>query len=118
VEAVVNTGATLFCESLGLPDPVVTWEKDGKPFPTTGLRHRMRVSGTIEFTSVRLEDTGTYTCNATNKAGTAARVIKLDVQGIHVFLDVCFLLKNKKQFHVLLVSCNTSQRKYYCYNSL
>ncbi|XP_060552023.1 hemicentin-1-like isoform X2 [Ruditapes philippinarum] len=80
VEAVVNTGATLFCESLGLPDPVVTWEKDGKPFPTTGLRHRMRVSGTIEFTSVRLEDTGTYTCNATNKAGTAARVIKLDVQ--------------------------------------
>ena len=86
VEAVVNTGATLLCESLGLPDPVVTWEKDGKPFPNTGLRHRMRVSGTIEFTSVRLEDTGTYRCNATNKAGTAARVIKLDVQGSHVFV--------------------------------
>ncbi|KAL4218919.1 Hemicentin-1 [Mactra antiquata] len=79
-QAVVNTGATLLCESLGLPDPVVTWTKDGKDFPTTGLQHRMRLSGTLEFTSVRLEDAGVYRCLATNDAGNASREIKLDVQ--------------------------------------
>ncbi|WAR30600.1 HMCN1-like protein [Mya arenaria] len=80
IQAVVNTGATLPCESLGLPDPIVSWLKDGYNFPSTGLRHRMRISGTIEFTSVRLEDAGTYKCLATNEAGTASSEMKLDVQ--------------------------------------
>lgn len=69
------------CESLGLPDPVVTWEKNNEKFPATGLRHRMRVSGTMEFTSVRLEDAGNYRCTATNDAGNATREVRLDVQG-------------------------------------
>lgn len=78
----MNTGATLLCESIGLPDPIITWTKDGTGFPTTGLRHQMRDSGTIEFTSVRLEDAGKYKCTASNEAGTASREMTLDVQGL------------------------------------
>lgn len=83
-KAVVNTPATLYCESIGLPNPIITWTKDGVTFPTTGLRHRMLDSGTIEFTSVRLEDAGKYQCTAANEAGTASRRMSLDVQGNHL----------------------------------
>ena len=50
-------------------------------FPTTGLRHRMLVGGSLEFTAVRLEDAGTYVCTASNDAGSVSREITLDVQG-------------------------------------
>ena len=90
IQAVVNTGATLLCESIGLPDPIVTWTKDGVGFPTTGLRHRMRDSGTIEFTSVRLEDAGRYVCTASNEAGTISRQMKLDVQGKVRVCLICY----------------------------
>lgn len=50
-------------------------------FPTTGLRHRMLVGGSLEFTSVRLEDAGKYVCTASNEAGSVRREISLDVQG-------------------------------------
>ncbi|XP_053380218.1 hemicentin-1-like [Mercenaria mercenaria] len=108
VEAVVNTGATLLCETLGLPDPVVTWQKDGEPFPTTGLRHRMRVSGTIEFTSVRLEDTGTYSCNATNEAGSATRVMKLDVQVPPRMVGTQPLYLNVAEGRGIVLPCNVT----------
>ncbi|KAH3791376.1 hypothetical protein DPMN_144860, partial [Dreissena polymorpha] len=80
IQAVVNSQVTLSCETIGLPDPIVTWTKDGVNFPTTGLRHRMRPSGTIDFNSVRLEDAGDYSCLATNEAGTATRSMTLEVQ--------------------------------------
>ncbi|KAK3592726.1 hypothetical protein CHS0354_007728 [Potamilus streckersoni] len=80
VSTKVQTGATLHCESLALPDPKIEWTKNGEPFATTGLRHRMLVSGTLEFTSVRIEDSGNYTCTATNEAGKASRNIRLNVQ--------------------------------------
>lgn len=41
----------------------------------------MLVGGSLEFTSVRLEDAGKYVCTASNKAGSVSREISLDVQG-------------------------------------
>jgi hypothetical protein len=41
----------------------------------------MLVGGSLEFTSVRLEDAGTYVCSASNEAGSTTREIRLDVQG-------------------------------------
>ena len=39
--ATVNMRTMLMCESLGLPDPTVTWEKDGVAIPNNGLRYRL-----------------------------------------------------------------------------
>ncbi|XP_048772936.2 hemicentin-1-like isoform X2 [Ostrea edulis] len=80
VVGIVNTRVDLSCNSIGLPVPKVKWEKNNKVFPTTGLRHRMLIGGSLEFTSVRLEDAGTYVCSATNEAGSVNREIRLDVQ--------------------------------------
>lgn len=41
----------------------------------------MLVGGSLEFTSVRLEDAGKYVCTASNEAGSVSRAINLDVQG-------------------------------------
>ena len=81
IQAIVNNGAVLPCDSQGLPEPVTTWEKDGEIFPTTGLRHQMQRFGSLEFVSVRLEDAGIYRCTASNEAGNVSREIQLDVQG-------------------------------------
>lgn len=77
----VNEQATLSCEASGQPTPDVQWFKDGQPFPSTGLRHRMMPSGSLEFMLVRIEDNGQYMCSASNTAGNASRTITLSVQG-------------------------------------
>ena len=81
VAATVNTHTLLLCETLGLPDPTITWEKDSREIPNNGLRYRMHRSGSLEFSSVKVEDSGIYKCTATNEAGTADRTITLAVQG-------------------------------------
>ena len=81
IAGVVNTRVRLQCESDGLPKPIITWEKNGEPFPTTGLRHMMLEKGSLEFVSVQIEDSGDYTCLATNPAGNATRDVQLRVQG-------------------------------------
>ncbi|XP_062570988.1 hemicentin-1-like isoform X1 [Saccostrea cucullata] len=80
VVGIVNTRVDLSCTSIGLPVPQVKWQKNEEAFPTTGLRHRMLVGGSLEFTSVRLEDAGKYVCTASNEAGSDSRAITLDVQ--------------------------------------
>ncbi|KAH9500753.1 Hemicentin-1, partial [Bulinus truncatus] len=76
----VNSRSVLQCETSGQPAPLITWSKNGQPFPATGLRHRMLPSGSLEFMIVRLEDIGTYQCTASNAAGNTTRVIQLQVQ--------------------------------------
>ncbi|ESO96634.1 hypothetical protein LOTGIDRAFT_88685, partial [Lottia gigantea] len=79
VAGIVNAKAVLECETSGQPRPDITWQKDGEPFPSTGLRHRMLQSGSLEFVGVRTEDTGEYTCTASNDAGNVTRSIGLSV---------------------------------------
>ncbi len=40
VAATVNMRTMLMCESLGLPDPTVSWQKDGEDIRNNGLRYR------------------------------------------------------------------------------
>lgn len=96
IAASVNTQTTLMCETNGQPAPTVEWEKNGEPFPSTGLRHRMMSSGSLEFMLVRLEDDGEYTCTASNAAGNVTRTITLQVQGqrnyIVYFISLCWVV--------------------------
>ena len=43
----------------------------------------MHRSGSLEFSSVKVEDSGHYSCHAENEAGEAERAITLEVQGEH-----------------------------------
>ncbi len=44
VAATVNMRTMLMCESLGLPDPTVSWQKDGEDIRNNGLRYRYMYS--------------------------------------------------------------------------
>jgi len=112
VAATVNTRTSLECETLGLPEPSVSWKKDGKPIRSSGPRYRMHRSGTLEFSAVNVIDTGVYECIAENAAGTVSREITLKVLGMLVLRfnaagsEGCFMNTGLVVLTVILFSPN------------
>lgn len=49
----------LTCEAEGIPEPNITWYKDGKLLPR-------EISNSLIITEVELTDRGSYRCHATN----------------------------------------------------
>ncbi|XP_064650190.1 hemicentin-1-like isoform X2 [Lineus longissimus] len=80
VQASLHARTLLLCETLGLPEPDIQWEKSGERIPNNGANYRMHRSGSLEFSSVTLEDSGNYRCTATNEAGAKFRDVRLEVQ--------------------------------------
>lgn len=64
----------LLCIVRGVPDPVLTWTKDGLSYPVSP-------DGSLSFGTVGLDNEGTYTCTATNTAGRDEAQVQLLVQG-------------------------------------
>lgn len=62
------------CIVRGLPEPTLTWTKDGVSYPVSP-------DGSLAFGTVKLDDEGTYTCTATNTAGKDEARVQLLVQG-------------------------------------
>ncbi|CAL8343147.1 unnamed protein product [Lota lota] len=73
----VGSTVTLRCEARGLPEPEVTWYRNGLQLvPGNGLRierHQLDIEG------VQLSDGGTYTCKVSNAAGQVDRTFRLTV---------------------------------------
>ena len=62
-----NTSVTVKCVAGGLPTPSMTWVKDNKKIPKGGrVTHK---SGTLSILKGQQNDTGLYTCFASNQAG-------------------------------------------------
>uniref|UniRef100_A0A3Q3ALP3 Hemicentin 1 n=1 Tax=Kryptolebias marmoratus TaxID=37003 RepID=A0A3Q3ALP3_KRYMA len=77
---VLQKSISLECISSGIPPPSITWIKDGRPVDTTKEHLRLHSAGrTLKITEARLEDSGNYTCLATNAAGEAKQHIRLSV---------------------------------------
>nr|XP_033775126.1 Down syndrome cell adhesion molecule-like protein 1 isoform X2 [Geotrypetes seraphini] len=71
------------CSSVGEPAPTIKWTKESEdsaiPIATDG--HRMiQPNGTLVMRSVKAEDSGYYTCTATNTWGFDTIIINLLVQ--------------------------------------
>uniref|UniRef100_A0A3B4Z1V9 Hemicentin-1 n=1 Tax=Stegastes partitus TaxID=144197 RepID=A0A3B4Z1V9_9TELE len=85
---VLHKSTSLECISSGIPPPSITWLKDGRPVDTTKEHLKLESAGrTLKITEARLEDSGRYTCLATNAAGEAQQHIRLSVHGnseIHI----------------------------------
>ncbi|XP_042370765.1 hemicentin-1 [Plectropomus leopardus] len=77
---VLHKPITLECISSGIPPPSITWLKDGRPVDTTQGNLKLESAGRmLKVTEARLEDSGRYTCLATNAAGEAQQHIRLSV---------------------------------------
>ncbi|XP_047115601.1 uncharacterized protein LOC124795573, partial [Schistocerca piceifrons] len=82
--AAAGSRLRLVCCALGSPAPAFRWLKDGRELPA-GERRRYRTAcdhsglATLEIFSAAPEDTGTYSCEASNEAGWASTSAELRV---------------------------------------
>ncbi|XP_040895666.1 hemicentin-1 [Toxotes jaculatrix] len=77
---VLHKAISLECISSGIPPPSITWLKNGRPVDTAQEHLKLESAGrTLKVTEARLEDSGRYTCLATNAAGEAQQHIRLSV---------------------------------------
>ncbi|KAL4660672.1 immunoglobulin superfamily DCC subclass member 3-like [Arapaima gigas] len=57
------------CQIHGLPEPIISWEKDGHPVDTQDDRYTLLPTGVLQITSLHAEDAGMFRCVAHNSAG-------------------------------------------------
>ncbi|XP_076984267.1 hemicentin-2 [Tamandua tetradactyla] len=72
--------ASLSCETDSLPEPAVTWYKDGQPLVLTQRIQALRGAQRLEILSSQVSDKGLYTCKVSTAAGEAMRTFVLTVQ--------------------------------------
>nr|DBA21577.1 TPA: hypothetical protein GDO54_018188 [Pyxicephalus adspersus] len=79
VASLLHGSVELRCEAKGSPSPSITWFKDKRPIVSSS-RASYRDSGkSLQLSRVQLSDAGTYTCRATNNAGTVEKTYLLEV---------------------------------------
>ncbi|XP_074747741.1 hemicentin-2-like [Strix uralensis] len=78
---VVNEPVTLECDATGTPAPVLLWLKDGNPVPSVVAGGPQILSGghMLSLPTARLQDSGTYTCVASNAVGEDRHEATLEV---------------------------------------
>ncbi|XP_028301363.1 hemicentin-1 isoform X2 [Gouania willdenowi] len=81
-ELVVNrlSPVVIACTASGVPEPTISWTKDGMQLPDVGKRYKILSTGLIEIPSADLSDSGHYSCTAENAAGSTHRHVQLTVQ--------------------------------------
>ena len=69
--------------SRGLPEPRITWLKDGEPLELDHSRdvRLLRAGRILRLLSADIEDSGIYSCTVENKAGRDQRRYMLSVHG-------------------------------------
>ena len=71
------------CEPSGVPEPTITWLKDGNVVDIEQTKYiRMLRGGRIlQIVSANVDDSGLYSCSAQNSAGHEQRRYRLHVHG-------------------------------------
>uniref|UniRef100_A0A665VTB7 Hemicentin-1 n=1 Tax=Echeneis naucrates TaxID=173247 RepID=A0A665VTB7_ECHNA len=73
IKVQVGHPVELPCVVRGVPEPTLAWTKDGNSYPVS-------LDGSLALGNVGLHDEGTYTCTATNAAGTDEARVQVLVQ--------------------------------------
>ncbi|KAK3506808.1 hypothetical protein QTP70_028372 [Hemibagrus guttatus] len=82
-----NTRAMLSCAAEGVPQPVLSWEKEGITLTVTTGTFTILSSGELVLENAQPEDAGSYTCVATNTVGQDSQTIDLSVYTHPVFTE-------------------------------
>ncbi|XP_054440698.1 hemicentin-2 [Pteronotus mesoamericanus] len=72
--------AVLSCETDSLPEPAVTWYKDGQPLVPAQRTQALQGGQRLEILDAQVSDKGLYSCKVNNEAGEAVRTFVLSVQ--------------------------------------
>ncbi|KAM3620522.1 uncharacterized protein V6R79_024924 [Siganus canaliculatus] len=88
VVVVENTQAQLVCVAEGVPQPQLSWEKDGHPLEDGTGEFTILPSGELLIDNAQLHDAGSYTCKATNAVGQDSLVVALSVHAHPAFTEL------------------------------
>uniref|UniRef100_A0A674BQZ6 Neurofascin n=1 Tax=Salmo trutta TaxID=8032 RepID=A0A674BQZ6_SALTR len=76
----------LECIAAGVPTPVITWTKDGEELDTTNMKVK-NYNKLLQIPKATLEDSGEYTCTATNKIGYLEHTITVRIKAAPFWLE-------------------------------
>ncbi|XP_047561044.1 hemicentin-1 isoform X2 [Lutra lutra] len=79
ISALINSMIKLECETRGLPMPAISWYKDGQPVISSSQALYIDKGQFLHIPRAQVSDSATYTCHATNVAGTAEKSFHVDV---------------------------------------
>ncbi|XP_039268950.2 hemicentin-1-like [Styela clava] len=81
--AVSGSNVIMNCAAHGVPTPNIQWRKSNRALPTDG-RFTVLHNNSLQIATIQLEDTGQYSCIATNEIGSrmakASLVVKVHGQ--------------------------------------
>ncbi|XP_065505206.1 hemicentin-1 isoform X3 [Caloenas nicobarica] len=69
VTVILNSPTSLVCEAYSYPPATITWLKDGNPLESNRNIHILPGGRTLQILNAQEDNTGRYTCIATNEAG-------------------------------------------------
>uniref|UniRef100_A0A452IZR4 Ig-like domain-containing protein n=1 Tax=Gopherus agassizii TaxID=38772 RepID=A0A452IZR4_9SAUR len=85
VSILLGESIQLVCEAKGIPRPAIQWLKDGNPVTSNESQRIRRVKIKSCVLSVcnlcKTDDTGSFTCIASNEAGEVSKHFSLKVLG-------------------------------------
>ncbi|XP_062447296.1 hemicentin-2 [Rhea pennata] len=73
------------CAARGIPEPRVSWSREGAPVRGRGATATVLPSGELLLRDVQEGDAGSYSCTAANSAGKAVRRLRLSVLTLPTF---------------------------------
>uniref|UniRef100_A0A8C7UU32 Neurofascin n=1 Tax=Oncorhynchus mykiss TaxID=8022 RepID=A0A8C7UU32_ONCMY len=76
----------LECIAAGVPTPVITWTKDGQELDTTNMKVK-NYNKLLQIPKAAFEDSGEYTCSATNKIGYLEHTITVRIKAAPFWLE-------------------------------
>ncbi|XP_066533975.1 hemicentin-1 [Hoplias malabaricus] len=83
-----NTQALLSCVVEGVPQPSLSWEKEGVPLTDTVGEYTILPTGELIIDKAQPEDAGSYTCVATNSVGQDSQTITLSIHTHPAFTEL------------------------------
>ncbi|XP_071981860.1 hemicentin-2 isoform X2 [Engystomops pustulosus] len=79
VASLLHGSVELKCEAKGSPPPSITWFKDKRPIVSSPKSAYRDGGRSLQLSKVQLSDAGSYTCKASNHAGTVEKSYLLEV---------------------------------------
>ncbi|KAK3087293.1 hypothetical protein FSP39_004310 [Pinctada imbricata] len=86
VYATKGDSVVLHCKSIGIPLPVITWQKDGVNISGDQIKYNTSIIGYLTIHNFQSTDSGLYRCIATNSEGDNSHDVRVDCRGKFVLI--------------------------------
>ena len=98
--------AVLTCVATGVPEPNILWSVDTMPINSDGIKYSIsnttrvldsqntEVTSTLTVDDTSVDDSGMYSCESVNMAGSAMDTTELTVQGMDMQTCMQHIVEN------------------------